>query len=86
MPEYDLTDRITEQMTPIVQRVLRRLESELTDRDKAAVGHGLIEAATMGARVAYAQMIANAAEAGIELPDTFSIKGLSYENLWPFQE
>jgi hypothetical protein len=60
----------------------RRIETQLTDRDKAAIGYALVEAATTGARVAYASLAANAAELGLELPESFSVEGLRSQNLW----
>ena len=84
MPEHDLTDRVTEQLGPIVEAVQSRIDTPLTDRDKAAIAHGLASAAIMGARVATASFIANAAEAGVDLP--FSTAGLRDEDLWPFED
>lgn len=85
MPEHDLTDRIAEQVVPIIQTITRRMESDLTDVDKAAIGHGVVDAATMGARVAWAAIVANAAEAGVDV-SRINIGGLESQNLWPFPE
>ncbi len=40
----------------------------------------------MSARVAYASIAANAAEAGVELPEGLSLEGLQEQNLWPFED
>lgn len=62
--EYDISHRIAEQLKQIREDVLRRIGVELTDRDVSAIVHGLVDAATMGARVAKAALDANAIEAG----------------------
>lgn len=77
----DLTERIQEQLGPIIEALRSRTESPLTDRDKAAAAHALVEASIMGARVGVAWVVATAAEAGIDLSiDVSSLRG---ENLWP---
>ena len=85
MPESDLTQRVVEQLGPIIEAVQRRTESDLTDRDKAVIAHGLVDAATMGARVAWAAWVANAREAGVDVSGV-SLAGLESQNLWPFPE
>lgn len=85
MPEFDLTDRINEQLSPIIAKVNRRVESDLTDHDRAAIGHGLVEAAVMGARVAWAAIVANAAETGVDV-SRISMRRLEYQDFWPFPE
>ena len=44
MPERNLTKPLMEQMAPIIETMFGRIETDLTDRDKAAIGHALIEA------------------------------------------
>jgi len=83
MPEHDLTERLVEQLTPIIETLRGRIETELTDQDGAAIAHALSEAVTAGARVAYANLAANAVELGIDLPESFSLEGLRAPNLWP---
>lgn len=81
MTDHNLTERINEQLGPIVEALMSRAESDLTDRDKAAIAHALVDAATMGARVAIASVAANAAEAGVDFP--LDMSGLASQNLWP---
>jgi hypothetical protein len=83
MPEHDLTERLIEQLKPIMETMRGRIETELTDRDRAAIAHALAEAVTAGARVAYANLAANAVELGMDLPESFSLKGLRPPNFWP---
>ncbi len=77
----DLTDRLNEQLTPIVETLQIRAESNLTDRDKVAIAHALVDAANMGARVGIAWVVANAVDAGLEIP--IDVSGLRSRNLWP---
>ena len=76
VPETDLTQRISEQLGPIIETLQGRIRTDLKDRDKAAIAFTIGDAATAGARVAYAAMAANAVEAGISLPPGFSLAGL----------
>jgi hypothetical protein len=64
----------------------RRIQTELPDRDKAAIAHALVDAATTGARVAWATLLANAADAGIALPPNVGTGGLQSVDLWPFDD
>ena len=70
---------------PIAERLVARMESELTERDRSALAHGLVEAAMMGARVDRATLIANAAEAGMDV-SRFSTDGLASTDLWPAED
>src|SRR3954451_5622061 len=45
-----------------------RLETDLSDTDKAVIMNALVDAAVVGGRIAQAQVVANAVEQGIELP------------------
>lgn len=86
MSERDLSDRIGEQLGPVIETVQRRIQADLTDRDKAAIAHGLVDAAVVGARVAYAAILANATEAGVALPPGVDVSGFDTEDLWPFDD
>jgi hypothetical protein len=72
-----------EQVTPIIETLQRRLQTPLPDRDKLALANAINQASTMGARVAYASILANAAEAGVELPANLSLRGLQDQDFWP---
>lgn len=86
MAKADLSERIAEQLAPIFETLQRRIESDLTDRDKAAVAYAIVDAATVGARVAYGAILANAAEAGIALPPGLNLEGLHSQDLWPDED
>lgn len=86
MPESDLTARIGEQLAPIIETMDRRIQTDLPDRDRAAIAHALVDAATTGARVAWATMLANLAEAGVQLPPNVGVSGLQSADLWPFDD
>jgi hypothetical protein len=86
MPEFDLTERLMEQAAPIIETMMRRIQTDLTDRDKAAIAHAIVGVGVVGARVAYGMVLANAAEAGIELPASINLDGLRDPDLWPFED
>jgi hypothetical protein len=65
MPEQDITKRLIEQLQPIMIALRSGIETDLSDRDKAAIIDALVEAAVAGARIAQAELIANAVEQGI---------------------
>jgi hypothetical protein len=86
MPEFDLTDRITEQVLPVMRTLKGRLEGDLSNDELAAIVHALVDAATVGARVGYTAALANAVEAGLALPEELNVEGLRNQNLWPFED
>jgi hypothetical protein len=81
----DLSEHVTEQLRPIIDTVLARVQADLSDRDKAAIAHALVDASIMGARVSYAGVVADAVQAGLKVPPD-PMSGLQSENLWPFND
>jgi len=81
--EQDITKRLIEQLQPIMVSMRSQLQSHLSDRDRAVIIDALVEAAVVGARVAHAQLVANAVEQGIELPESFT-KALREQDRWPY--
>ena len=53
--------RLIEELQPIMVSMRSELQSDLSDRDKAVIIDAPGEAAVVGARVAHAQLVANAA-------------------------
>ena len=82
MGEHDITKRLIEELQPIMVSMRSELQSDLSDRDKAVIIDALVEAAVVGARVAHAQLVANAVEQGGDLPE--AARTLRAQKRWPY--
>jgi hypothetical protein len=76
--EHEITKRLIEQLEPIMVAMRSRIETELSDADKAVIVDALVDAAVVGGRIARAQIVTRAAEQGIELPGSLRV-----EDHWP---
>lgn len=83
--EHDTTERIVEQLDPVIRRMNARLQGDLSERDRLAVSVAITEAAGVGVRVTWAMVAANAAEAGVDI-SAFDPTRISVEVTWPYPE